>query len=112
MIEELKERALDAKAEINGRLTGHDEPNGRNVGVSPTENLLAYGAAIAATFIARNALQASWRTALDREPPKNPASPEVDWKDALLWGAVSGAIVGMTRIATRRSASAFYDRLK
>ncbi|OYP28885.1 DUF4235 domain-containing protein [Rhodopirellula sp. MGV] len=112
MIDELKEHAQNAKAEFNGRVLGHDEPNGRNVGVGPTENLLAYAAAIAATFAARQALQASWRTALDREPPKNPSSPEVDWKDALLWGAVSGAIVGMVRIASRRSASAFCDRMR
>ena len=86
---------------------GHD-PDDRNEGIGKTENAMAFGAAIAATFLARNALQASWKLALDREPPKNPASSEVDWKDALLWGAVSGACVGVVRIASRRASSSFY----
>ncbi|WP_231617707.1 DUF4235 domain-containing protein [Novipirellula aureliae] len=89
-----------------------NEPDERNEGIGKRENMLAFGAAIAATFLARNALQASWRTTLDRDPPKNPASPEVDWKDALLWGALSGAVVGMARIASRRTSSAAYNHFR
>jgi len=108
MFTELEQKFDKARTSIEDRFS--DEPDGRNDDVGKTENLLALGAAIAATFLARNALQASWRTALDREPPKNPASSEVDWKDALLWGAVSGAVVGMVRIASRRGSSAAYNR--
>ncbi|QDT04701.1 hypothetical protein K227x_30950 [Rubripirellula lacrimiformis] len=86
------------------------EPDGRNAGVGKTENLCAFGAAIAATFVARNALQAGWRATLNREPPKNPASREVDWNDALLWGLASGALVGIVRIAARRASSDAYHR--
>ncbi|MCD0459697.1 DUF4235 domain-containing protein [Roseiconus lacunae] len=111
MLEQIQERVDEARASLSEHVGGHHEPDGVNEGITATENLLAYGAAIAATFVARQALQASWRTALDRDPPVNPSSPEVNWKDALLWGAISGALVGMTRIASRRSASAFYDRL-
>lgn len=88
------------------------ESDSRNTGIGRTENMVALGAAIAATFLARNALQASWKVALNREPPKNPTSSEVDWKDALLWGAVSGACVGMVRIASRRASSSLYRNLK
>ncbi|MCM2371433.1 DUF4235 domain-containing protein [Aporhodopirellula aestuarii] len=80
----------------------------RNLGITKTENVLAFGAAIATTFLVRNALQAGWKTTFNRAPPKNPASLEVDWKDALLWGAVSGAVVGMARIASRRTSSSAY----
>lgn len=103
MIEELKERA----EHIFG-----DEPDEMNAGVEPAENALAFLVAIGATFVARNALQAGWRTALNSDPPKNPASHEVNWRDALLWGAVSGAVVGAVRIASRRASSGAYRSLR
>ncbi len=99
MIEQLKERA----DEMFG-----DQPNGVNAGIEPAENALAFVVALGATFLARNALQAGWRTALNSEPPKNPASHEVNWRDALIWGAVSGAVVGAVRIASRRASSGAY----
>ena len=85
-----------------------DQPDGRNPGVGKTESLITYAAAIAATFLVRRALHLSWQTALKRDPPKNPASRSVAWKDALLWGALSGAIVGIARIGSRRATSAAY----
>lgn len=106
MIDTLQEK-LEALQESAQEKFGH-EPDGRNSGIGKTENMMAFGAAIAATILARNALQASWKFALDREPPKNPTSSEVDWRDALLWGAISGACVGMVRIASRRASSSVY----
>ncbi|QDV45579.1 hypothetical protein Enr13x_54580 [Stieleria neptunia] len=108
MIDQMQDKLSDLRETATNRFG--DEPNERNVGIGKTENLLAYAAAIGATLVARNALQAGWRTTLDRDPPKNPASSEVDWKDALLWGAVSGALVGIVRIASRRASSSAYNR--
>ncbi|MGB7327330.1 MAG: DUF4235 domain-containing protein [Rubripirellula sp.] len=107
MIDQIQERFNDLRDSAEEHFDS--EPDERNVGIGQTENLLAFAAAMGATFIARNALQAGWRTTLDRDPPKNPASPEVDWKDALLWGAVSGALVGVVRIASRRASSSAYN---
>lgn len=89
-----------------------DEPPERNVGIEPAENILAFAAALGMTFIARNALEAGWRKTLNTEPPKNPASREVRWKDALLWGAISGAVVGVARIASRRASSSAYRNFR
>lgn len=89
-----------------------DRPDERNAGIEPAENALAFAVAIGATFVARNAIQAGWRTAFDRDPPKNPASREVDWRDALLWGAISGAVVGVARIISRRASSSAYRALR
>ncbi len=36
------------------------------------------------------------------DPPKNPANPDVEWKDALVWAAISGLIGGMSRLTARR----------
>ncbi|KAA5542792.1 DUF4235 domain-containing protein [Roseiconus nitratireducens] len=81
-----------------------------NAGIAPAENALAFVAAMGATFLARNALQAGWKQTFDEVPPKNPASHEVQWREALLWGAVSGALIGIARIASRRASSHAYRR--
>lgn len=87
---------------------GDGEADGRNPGIGKSESIIAYGAAIAATFLVRRALSLTWQATLNRDPPKNPASHAVAWKDALLWGAISGAVVGMTRIGSRRASTAVY----
>lgn len=99
MIEELKEKTNDML---------RSEPDEVNAGIDATENLVAFAAAIGMTFLARNALQAGWRKTMSSDPPKNPASYEVDWRDALLWGGISGAVVGITRIVSRRASSSAY----
>ncbi len=75
-----------------GERTGLTRPDGRNTGISTTESAIAFAAAIGATFIARELLEATWRTTLQRDPPKNPASSEVVWREAILWGAASGCL--------------------
>lgn len=110
MIEQLEQNVAAAKDKAIETISR--EPDDSNAGIEPMENALAFAAAIGATFLARQALQATWKTTLNRTPPKNPASPEVDWKDALLWGAVSGALVGVVRIASRRGSSAAYQSLR
>ncbi|WDQ14992.1 DUF4235 domain-containing protein [Rhodopirellula sp. P2] len=102
-LEQFKERTTDLF---------RDEPDGRNPGIGQTENALAFAAAIGCTFLVRQALQVGWRAALKRDPPKNPASHEVQWREALMWGAVSGAIVGAARIASRRASSSAYRSMR
>ncbi len=70
--------------------------------------MIAFTAALGATFLARQLVEATWRSALDRDPPKNPASHDVAWKEAVAWGAASGALVGIARIASRRISSSAY----
>ncbi len=101
MLNTMHEKYEDFRDNISEK-TGIGQPNQRNAGISVTESSIAFAAAIGATFIARELIEAIWRTTLDRDPPKNPASHEVEWKEAILWGAVSGALVGITRIASRR----------
>lgn len=78
--------------------------------IDRTESLVAMGAAIAGGLLARQIMKTGWKGAWGKEPPINPASREVDWKDALLWGAASGALVGAMRILSRRTASSAYRR--
>ncbi|TWU46817.1 DUF4235 domain-containing protein [Rubripirellula reticaptiva] len=111
MIEELSDRYADIR---NGRYDSplRDEPNGTNDGVAPMENMLAFAVAAGTALVARELLKGGWRAALGSEPPRNPASHEVDWRDAMLWGVMSGAIVGAARIASRRATSSAYNRFR
>lgn len=38
----------------------------------------------------------------DEEVPRNPANPEVAWRDALVWAAVSGLVGGIATLTVRR----------
>ncbi|MCC9642035.1 DUF4235 domain-containing protein [Rhodopirellula sp. JC740] len=105
-LEQLKDRATDFFDSDHGG--GSAEADGRNAGIGQGENMLAFATAIGCTFLVRQGLQLGWRAALKRDPPKNPTSHEVAWREALLWGAVSGAIVGAARIASRRASSSAY----
>lgn len=68
-------------------------------------------AAIAAGFLvptlaaklARGSAGKAFRLASKKEPPKNPASAEVPWRDAILWTLVSGVVGALARLLARRS---------
>lgn len=69
--------------------------------------MLAVG--LAAPVIAAKAVRAlagtGYRKVAHREPPKNPASRETDWAEAIVWTALVGALGGVARMLTRRALS-------
>jgi hypothetical protein len=67
-------------------------------------------AALLAATAARKTLNASWKAATGKPPPANPASPEVDMREAVLWAAVSGTIVAVARMLATRRAAHYYAR--
>ncbi len=44
----------------------------------------------------------SYTLLTDEEVPRNPAHPEVAWRDALIWAAVSGLLGGIATLTVRR----------
>ncbi|NND95745.1 MAG: DUF4235 domain-containing protein [Pirellulaceae bacterium] len=101
MLETIVDQYENLRDEVSQRAE-LGEPNERNAGISTYESTVAFAAAMGATIIAREVLEATWRKTLDRDPPKNPTSSDVPWKEAVIWGVTSGALVGLTRIAARR----------
>ena len=65
-------------------------------GVVATALLMASGA------LARRGTEQSWALIAGKEPPTEDANSEVDLKEAVTWALVSGAVVGLTRLAVRR----------
>ncbi|MFL6023112.1 MAG: DUF4235 domain-containing protein [Marmoricola sp.] len=67
-------------------------------------------AALLAATVAKKGLNATWRAATGKEPPANPADPQVDLGEALLWATVSGTLVAIARMLATRRAANYYAR--
>lgn len=73
--------------------------------------LVGTSSALVAGFAARRSLMRGWKTVTDRDPPLNPAAPEVHWREAMIWTATAGAVVGVVRMLARRGAASAFGRL-
>ncbi|WP_251977942.1 DUF4235 domain-containing protein [Salinicola avicenniae] len=73
--------------------------------------LVGTGTAVLTGVLARQSLkQGARRGAL--EPPVNPDRDDVQWRQALLWGAASGMAVGVARVVGWKVASAGMRRTR
>ncbi len=68
--------------------------------------------ALGAAAIAKKGLNTSWRAATGKNPPENPADPDVDVWEAVLWAAVSGTLVALARMFAQRKAATYYVKSK
>ena len=67
-------------------------------------------AALLGATVARKSLTKAWQTATGKNPPANPADPDVDLWEAVLWAAVSGTVVQLARMLATRRAANYYAR--
>ena len=70
----------------------------------------ALGATVIAGIAARKAMTTSWKVATGKNPPANPAHPDVSLGEAAAWAAVSGVAVGLARMLASRKAADYYRR--
>lgn len=68
--------------------------------------------ALVAAAMAKKGLNTSWRAASGKQPPTNPADPNVDAKEALLWAALSGMVFSIVRTFASRRAASYVARSK
>lgn len=67
-------------------------------------------AALGAAAVAKKALNTSWRAATGKNPPANPADPDVGIGEAVMWATVSGTLIGVVRMLATRRAAHYYAR--
>lgn len=67
-------------------------------------------AALGAATVAKKALNTSWRATTGKNPPANPADPDVSLAEAVMWAAVSGTLIGVARMLATRRAAHYYAR--
>ena len=67
-------------------------------------------AGLGAAALTRKLLDRSWRAAAGKNPPENPADPDVDVWEAVLWATISGTIIGLARMLAQRKAACYYAK--
>ena len=70
------------------------------------------GAGMLAERVAYNALARGWRAVRGEEPPGEPEHPDVEWREALVWTAITGVTMALVGMAARRGAAAGYERAR
>ncbi|MBF4160971.1 DUF4235 domain-containing protein [Nocardioides acrostichi] len=64
--------------------------------------------ALGAAAVARKALNTGWKTATKRNPPDNPADPDVEMWEAVSWAMATGAGVALARMIAQRRAAEYF----
>jgi len=67
-------------------------------------------AALGAAALAKQALTTTWRATTGKNPPANPADPDVRIGEAVAWAVVSGTMVGLARMLASRKAASYYAK--
>ena len=67
-------------------------------------------AALGAAAVSKKVLNQSWRAATGKNPPANPADPDVEIWEAVAWAAVSGTAIALARMLATRKAANYYAR--
>ncbi|TWG96970.1 uncharacterized protein DUF4235 [Nocardioides sp. J9] len=67
-------------------------------------------AALGSAAVAKKVLDGGWKAATGKQPPANPADPDVDVWEAVAWAAVSGTFVALARMLAQRRAASYYVR--
>lgn len=69
-------------------------------------------AAASAAFVVRNSLELGWKVVRGEDPPKNPASYDVKWGDAIAWTISVGVCMGLARLLAERGAATGWKHYK
>jgi len=67
-------------------------------------------AALLGATVAKRMLNTSWKAATGKQPPANPADPDVDVWEAVAWAAASGTFVAIARMFASRRAAGYYAK--
>jgi hypothetical protein len=73
-------------------------------------SVMSLVAALLGATIARKTLTKSWQAATGKNPPANPADPDVDLWEAVLWAVASGTAVQLARMLMARKAASYYAK--
>ncbi len=67
-------------------------------------------AGLGAAAVTRMLLDRSWKVAAGKNPPDNPADPDVSIGEAVVWASITGAAVALARMLAQRRAAGYYTR--
>ena len=67
-------------------------------------------AGLGSAAVTRMLLDRSWKVAAGKNPPENPADPDVSIGEAVMWAAISGTLIGVARMLASRRAAHYYAK--
>lgn len=73
-------------------------------------SIMSLVAGIGAATVTRKALNKSWQAASGRQPPQNPADPDVGLAEAVVWASLTGAAIALARMLAQRRAANYYTK--
>jgi uncharacterized protein DUF4235 len=73
-------------------------------------SVFSLGAALGAAAVAKKTINSSWKAATGKNPPANPADPDVAIWEAVAWAAVSGTFIALARMLATRKAATYYAK--
>lgn len=71
-------------------------------------SVMSLASGVAAAAVVRKALNGGWKAATGKEPPANPADPDVALREAVVWATVSGTAIALARMYAGRRAARYY----
>lgn len=71
-------------------------------------SVFALASSLGAATVAKKSLTTSWKAATGKTPPANPADPDVEMREAVMWAVASGTLVGLARMLAQRKAAGYY----
>jgi hypothetical protein len=89
--------------------TSKDTPK-KSKDSSKVWSIFSLVAALLGATVARKSLTKAWQGATGKNPPANPADPDVDIWEAVLWATVSGTVVQLARMLATRKAANYYAK--
>ena len=71
------------------------------------DNAVAMVSTLGATAVAKKAVDATWKLgAKGKQPPTDPADPDIELREAVLFAILSGAVVSVVRLFIARKLAA------
>jgi hypothetical protein len=74
--------------------------------------LVAMATAALAGLAVRQALNTGWQLVQEEEPPENPASRHVSWRQALAWTVATSVAVSVVQLVAQRGAAAGWNKVQ
>ncbi len=72
--------------------------------------VVGLGAGLTAAKVSRSVLDKTWAKTKGGEPPRNPATRETTWGEAVQWAVASGIAVAVARLLAARGAAAAWEK--
>lgn len=87
-----------------------DKPDAPEKDSSKVWSAFSLVTALLSAAIAKKVLDTSWKATTGKQPPENPADPDVGIGEAVAWAVASGTFVAVAKMLASRRAANYYAK--